>query len=218
MMKSFRYFNVKCDTMQFSIHLARIYFYKIPQGQQYSADVSWLDTKYSGKATSKKELTGGKGCLVDESHGEGLNALKTPYCWVGWNKTNVSNPSIHITLSRLEIITGIYLRTYVNEDIGASTIKKFTVKTTKYDGNFATINGYACAPKSNYHISPQVIDYEIDLGKTEAQYVTLSMEYSGNWILVRQVMVKQGTYILSIFIGYCCKYFSFNVTLKLLNL
>ena len=151
-----------------------------------------MDTEYNGKTTANKELTSGTGCLVDNKHTEGVNALKSPYCWVGWKKSNVSNPSIHIELTRSATITGIYLRTYVNEDIGASTIRKFAVKTTEFDGRLAKVNGYACAPKSNYHISPQVIDYEIDLGDTKAQYVTLNMEYSGNWILVRQVMIKQG--------------------------
>ena len=126
-------------------------------------------------------------------------------CWVGWKKENVSKPSITIELTRQAPLTSLILRTFIDENMGASAIKRFHIRTKLFFG-LGTLpdyidyekqwlySGYVCAPKKYYHISPQVVDFEFDLEGIKAQFITINMEYSGDIIFVRQVTLKQGKY------------------------
>ena len=91
-------------------------------------------------------------------------------------------------------ITGIVLRTYVNENIGASAARMLTIENSITIGLWETF-GYVCAPVRAYHIAPQVYDFHIDLTRNGkgivAQYITVKFKFSGEWILIRQVSITQ---------------------------
>ena len=169
-------------------HEARVAVYEIPQGQP-----EWKDTKYTEKAKSNGVLKGGVGCLVDKKgSGADENPLVSPECWIGWRRDNVTAPYIKIELTRSAPITGIRLSTYVDEGVKAETIMKFVVHTSRLFGTIPDHTLYACTPKEYYHISPRVVNFDLDFGDIMAQYITLEFEYSSELIFIRQFDVMQG--------------------------
>ncbi|XP_057289816.1 discoidin domain-containing receptor A-like isoform X2 [Hydractinia symbiolongicarpus] len=167
---------------------ARIFHYKIYQGDS-SSTYSWKDTKYPHNPTLKERfLSRETGCLTDGEHLKTISAL-TSNCWVGWNKTSRPKPLVALTLSAVSRIYAVKLLTYVNESMHAGTIKRFSVEA----GRSVPIPrlGYVCAPDSMYYISPQVIEYTIDLGGVLAKVISIKFDYSMEWIFLRQVSIVQ---------------------------
>ncbi|XP_066912509.1 discoidin domain-containing receptor 2-like isoform X2 [Clytia hemisphaerica] len=169
-----------------SLTPSRIVLYQIPKGQE-----PWTDVKYSGKINSDGVRNGGLGCLVDGKAVSGINPVKSPYCWIGWNKANTSKPFIKLELTRKTTITGVQLRVYVDKAIKASTAMKFTVRTTPHFGVLPDYTGYVCAPDSYYQLSEEFF-IDLDLGSVQAQFIDIFLEYSEELILLRQVTLKQG--------------------------
>lgn len=134
--------------------------------------------------------------MLDGKGGENPDPLVSPECWIGWRRNNVTNPFVKFDLTRQAPITGIRLRTYINEEVKAETIKKFVVRTSKLFGLIPDNTFYACTPKNFYYLSPRVIDFELDLGNVMAQFITLEMEYTSDLILLRQVSLNQSEFLI----------------------
>ena len=94
-------------------------------------------------------------------------------------------PFIFVVWTRPLTISGIRLRTYVNDSIKASPIRKLTILAGKHRPLMP--KGAICSPDEYYRLQPSVIDYIIAFDKIELQYLQLEFEYSGDWILVRQL-------------------------------
>lgn len=176
---------------------ANIIQYKIYQGNTYSNTISWVDTKYKEKIDHINQLSGNKGCLLDRQYSSSTDPLNDPECWLGWKKSNISDPFVEFETLGTATFTGLFIRTYVNENIGASTIKGFTIEYSSVIGAMDVL-GYVCAPLTYYQISPQIKDFYIDLKNVKAQYLKVKFQYSGEWILVRQVIPQQGVFSLFI--------------------
>jgi len=182
-----------------NVEEARLFYYKIYQGQQYSPTITWKDEKYkcSNCESADGILTHNKGCLSDgmpvtDLGREDNNPFLTPSCWLGWHKVQVPEPYIMITLTTKAIVHGVFIRTYVNESMGALSFNRITVSSGGLaQGSFRLI-GYVCAPESYYHVKPQVKDVTVKFDPVRLQYLALTFAYSGDWLLVRQVTVLQG--------------------------
>ncbi|XP_057317296.1 discoidin domain-containing receptor 2-like isoform X2 [Hydractinia symbiolongicarpus] len=167
---------------------ARIFHYKIYQGDSNSMH-SWEDTKYPYNPTLKEGfLSRNTGCLTDGEHLKTSSPL-TSDCWVGWNKTSRPKPLLALTLTAVSKIYAVKLLAYVNESAQAGTIQKFSVEAGR-SVPIPTL-GYVCAPDSMYYISPQVIEYTIDLGGILAKEISIKFDYSMEWIFLRQVSIVQ---------------------------
>ena len=172
-------------------HSARIARYHIYQGNKYSPSIDWRDVKYTGKEVAGNELNEGTGCLNDGESLQTDNPFSSPKCWLGWKSNDTKDPFIYIVLTRPIQIAGIHIRTFVNNSIGALPIKKISV----YAGTRTPVEpkGYLCSPSPFYNQDPKLVDYYISLNEP-VQYLKLTFEYAGVWILVRQVeFIMPGT-------------------------
>ena len=111
-----------------------------------------------------------------------------PTCWIGWNKEKAPNPQIALILTKKAIVHGLYFYTYVNESMGAYTIKEITISAED------TVKGKVCAPESYYHIPPQGKDFKLSFKNIYAQKLTINLKYAGDWILIRRMKVLLGLY------------------------
>ena len=165
---------------------AEVFFYRMLQGQP-----PWTDKIYNGKVNSAGIRFGGVGCLVDGKAKTGTNPIKSPDCWIGWHKENVSQPYVKLELSRKTTITGVQLRVYVDKAIKASTAMKFTVRTSPDFSVLPNFAGYVCAPDSYYQLNEEFF-IDLDLGSIQTQFIDIFLDYSEELILLRQVTIKQG--------------------------
>ena len=168
---------------------ARIQFYKIKMGSNYQG-LSFKDEIYNGQSEMNNELDKGTGCLVDRIKSM-TNPFIKPSCWLGWHKKEVPRPFILITLTRISFVNGIRLSTYINESAKASPIRRFYI-TSNIHYDVLQNPLYACTPDSAYALSSQPYEFVLDIGKLEFHYLKVELDYSGDWILVRQIELILG--------------------------
>ena len=166
----------------FSIFTARVLSYNIPQGNEY-AGIIWKDIKYSRPEASNGLLSGGTGCLTENSLP--TNPFIEPECWIGWNKENVSHPSVSLILSRKTVVKGLYFYIYINESMGAFTFSNMTISAEDI------FKGKVCGPWNHYNISAQGKGFNLRFENIYAQKLTINLNYAGNWILIRRIKVLQ---------------------------
>ncbi|XP_047134666.1 discoidin domain-containing receptor 2 isoform X1 [Hydra vulgaris] len=161
----------------------RIQYYKMKQGSTYQG-IQFKDDKYDGYVVNN-ELDKGTGCLVD-----GLKPMTNPFsyptCWLGWHKNVEPKPFIYITLTRSSFVNGIRLNTYINQSAKASPIKRFSL-TSNIHYEMLKNPLYACTPDFIYALKSQEFEFVLDIGLLELQYLRLEMDYSEDWIFVRQI-------------------------------
>ena len=173
-------------TLSFKIFIARILSYDIPQGNTYARN-AWKDTKYSLTESTKGLLSGGKGCLVEESIN--TNPFIKPICWIGWNKQKTPYPFIVHLLTKETVIHRLYFHIYVNESMEAYTSNEIAISAED------KVRGKVCAPDSYYHIPPQGKDFELMFNNIYAQKLTINLKYPGDWILIRRIKVLLKSFI-----------------------
>ena len=159
--------------------------YDISQGNTY-AGFTWTDTEYSRSESSNGVLSGGTGCLLEET--VATDPFTNSRCWIGWNKEKVPNPQIALSLTKKAVVHGLYFHTYISESMGAYTINEITISAED------VVRGKVCAPESFYHISPQGKDFKLSFNNIYAQKLTINLKYAGDWILIRRIKVLLGLY------------------------
>ena len=111
--------------------------------------------------------------------------------WVAWKKSEIREPYIILMLTEPIIVTGIRIVTFVNNSVNASTIKKFVVSSEKVLAPYV-YRGETCSPDSAHEATAQKFDFVIKFGNLTLQYLKVSFDYTGEWILVRKVQILTG--------------------------
>ena len=138
------------------------------------------------KDSNNRVLSGGTGCLLEESNT--TDPFIKPKCWIGWNKQKTPYPRIALLLTKETVVHGLYFHIYVNESMGAYTINDITISAED------KVRGKVCAPESYYYTPPQGKDFKLMFNNISAQKLTIHLKYTGDWILIRRIKVLLGCY------------------------
>ena len=148
------------------------------------AGIAWEDTEYTLHESNNGLLSGGIGCLLEESNI--TDPFMKPKCWIGWNKQKTPYPLIALLLTKETVVYGLYFHIYINESMGAYTSNEITISADD------KVRGKVCAPESYYHIPPQGKDFELTFNNISAKKLTIYLKYAGDWILIRRIKVLLG--------------------------